>query len=71
MMRYAAENFSLREEVRVLRAMESVKSAQEMAEQCTAELEASFQTQLEDSKPNKDNGGKVAVCSAILEYVVV
>ncbi|XP_063040625.1 kinesin-like protein KIF15 isoform X2 [Engraulis encrasicolus] len=65
MMRYAAENFSLREEVRVLRAMESVKSAQEMAEQCTAELEASFQTQLEDSKPNKDNGVSVCVCVPI------
>ncbi|KAL2098945.1 hypothetical protein ACEWY4_005425 [Coilia grayii] len=56
MMRFAAENFSLREEVRVLRAMDSVKSAQEMAEQCTAELEATFQTTLEASKPIRDTG---------------
>ncbi|KAI4885619.1 hypothetical protein NFI96_019061, partial [Prochilodus magdalenae] len=51
MMMYAAENSSLREEVRALRALESVKSAQELVSQSAAELEQAFQelTQTEES----------------------
>lgn len=58
MMRYAAENFSLREEVRSLRALDSVKSARLAAEQCTAELEEAFQKVAESEKPARDTSGK-------------
>lgn len=54
MMRYAAENFSLREEVRSLRALDSVKSARLTAEQCTTELEQAFQKVVESEKPTRD-----------------
>uniref|UniRef100_A0AAR2J7J3 Kinesin-like protein n=1 Tax=Pygocentrus nattereri TaxID=42514 RepID=A0AAR2J7J3_PYGNA len=43
MMWYAAENYSLKEEVRALQALESVKSAQEAVSQSAAELENAFQ----------------------------
>lgn len=58
MMRYAAENFSLREEVRSLRALDSVKSARLTAEQCTTELEQAFQKVVESEKPTRDTSGK-------------
>ncbi|XP_062378066.1 kinesin-like protein KIF15 [Sardina pilchardus] len=54
MMRYAAENFSLREEVRALRALDSVKTARVAAEQCTTELEEAFHKVAESEKPNRD-----------------
>uniref|UniRef100_A0A8C7RE03 Kinesin motor domain-containing protein n=1 Tax=Oncorhynchus mykiss TaxID=8022 RepID=A0A8C7RE03_ONCMY len=47
MTRYAAENYSLREENRQLRSLESVKRAKEAAGQAAAELEEEFQRALE------------------------
>lgn len=60
MMRYAAENFSLREEVRSLRALESVRCARVAAEQCTAELQEAFQKVLESEKPSRDTSAVIA-----------
>lgn len=42
MSRYAAENYSLREENRHLRSLESVRRAEEAAGQAAAELEEAF-----------------------------
>uniref|UniRef100_A0A8C8CSL2 Kinesin motor domain-containing protein n=1 Tax=Oncorhynchus tshawytscha TaxID=74940 RepID=A0A8C8CSL2_ONCTS len=47
MTRYAAENYSLREENRQLRSLESVRRAKEAAGQAAAELEEEFQRALE------------------------
>uniref|UniRef100_A0A674E372 Kinesin family member 15 n=1 Tax=Salmo trutta TaxID=8032 RepID=A0A674E372_SALTR len=47
MTRYAAENYSLREENRQLRSHESVRRAEEAAGQAAAELEEEFQRALE------------------------
>ena len=58
MMRYQAENFSLREEVCSLRALDSVKSAQLAAEQCTTELEEAFHKLAASEKPTRDTSGK-------------
>ncbi|TST98546.1 ATP-dependent RNA helicase TDRD9 [Bagarius yarrelli] len=49
-MWYAAENCSLKEEVRVLRALESVKQAQEATTQSAAELEQAFQEVLKSEE---------------------
>ncbi|KAK1791309.1 hypothetical protein P4O66_013322, partial [Electrophorus voltai] len=46
-MWYAAENCSLRDEVRALRASEAVKSAQDASAQATAELEQALQELLQ------------------------
>ncbi|XP_031435804.1 kinesin-like protein KIF15-A [Clupea harengus] len=54
MMRYQAENFSLREEVCSLRALDSVKSAQLAAEQCTTELEEAFHNLAASEKTTRD-----------------
>lgn len=58
MMWYAAENCSLKEEVRVLKALESVKKAQEAASQSTAELEQAFQEVLKSEASTEAAGGE-------------
>ncbi|XP_071353641.1 kinesin-like protein KIF15 [Trachinotus anak] len=50
MTRYAAENFSLREENRLLRSLESVVKAEEVVAQVAAELEEAFQTAMESER---------------------
>ncbi|XP_062850951.1 kinesin-like protein KIF15 [Trichomycterus rosablanca] len=50
MMWFAAENCSLREEVRTLRTFESVKSAQKASSQNAAELEQAFHELLESEE---------------------
>lgn len=47
MTRYAAENYSLREENRLLRSLESVMKAEEISAQVSAELEEVFQKESE------------------------
>lgn len=57
MTRYAAENFTLRQENRQLRSLESVIKAEEAAATTGAELEDMFQKALEsESKINKQIG---------------
>ena len=56
MTRYAAENFSLREENRQLRSLESVVKAEEAAVQLSAELEEAFQRAAE-----KDTESKITI----------
>ncbi|XP_053476162.1 kinesin-like protein KIF15-A [Ictalurus furcatus] len=62
MMWYAAENCSLKEEVRALRALESVKHAQEGASQSAAELEQAFQEALK-SEEGVEATGAPPTCS--------
>ncbi|XP_054909204.1 kinesin-like protein KIF15-B [Poeciliopsis prolifica] len=50
MTRYAAENYSLREENRLLRSLESVIKCEEVSTQIAAELEEAFQKSLESEK---------------------
>uniref|UniRef100_A0A8C9ZD44 Kinesin family member 15 n=1 Tax=Sander lucioperca TaxID=283035 RepID=A0A8C9ZD44_SANLU len=50
MTRYAAENFSLREENRQLRSLESVVKTEEAAVQVAAELEEAFQRAMETDR---------------------
>lgn len=50
MTRYAAENYSLREENNLLRSLESVVNAEEAAAQVAAELEEAFQRAMETEK---------------------
>ncbi|KAG7238511.1 hypothetical protein INR49_030784 [Caranx melampygus] len=50
MTRYAAENFSLRQENRQLRSLESVVKAEELVGQVAAELEEAFQTAMESER---------------------
>lgn len=50
MTRYAAENYSLREENRLLRSLESLIKAEEVCGQVAAELEEAFQRELESEK---------------------
>lgn len=50
MTRYAAENYSIREENRLLRSLESLMKAEEVATQISAELEEAFQRALESEK---------------------
>ncbi|KAM7375859.1 hypothetical protein PAMP_005625 [Pampus punctatissimus] len=50
MTRYAAENYSLREENRHLRSLESVVNAEEAAVKVAAELEEAFQRAMETEK---------------------
>uniref|UniRef100_A0A8D2ZK60 Kinesin motor domain-containing protein n=1 Tax=Scophthalmus maximus TaxID=52904 RepID=A0A8D2ZK60_SCOMX len=50
MTRYAAENFSLREENRHLRSLESVVRAEEGVAQVAAELEEAFETAMESER---------------------
>lgn len=58
MMWYAAENCSLKEEVRTLRALESVKHAQEALSQSAAELEQAFQEVLKSEEGAEAVGGE-------------
>uniref|UniRef100_A0A674E3M4 Kinesin family member 15 n=1 Tax=Salmo trutta TaxID=8032 RepID=A0A674E3M4_SALTR len=60
MTRYAAENYSLREENRQLRSHESVRRAEEAAGQAAAELEEEFQRALETEW---SDGGKHRRCT--------
>ncbi|KAK0143351.1 Kinesin-like protein KIF15-A [Merluccius polli] len=53
MTRYAAENYSLREENRHLRSLESIRKAEEAAGQAAVELEEAFQLALEAPKPTE------------------
>ncbi|XP_060781115.1 kinesin-like protein KIF15 [Neoarius graeffei] len=62
MMWYAAENCSLKEEVRTLRALESVKHAQEALSQSAAELEQAFQEVLK-SEEGAEAVGAPPTCS--------
>ncbi|MCJ8731080.1 hypothetical protein PDJAM_G00191800 [Pangasius djambal] len=62
MMWYAAENCSLKEEVRALRALESVKQAQEAASQSEAELQRAFQEVLK-SEEGAEAAGAPPTCS--------
>ena len=55
MTRYAAENYSLREENRHLRSLESIRKAEEAAGQAAVELEEAFQLALEAPKPTDGN----------------
>lgn len=50
MTRYAAENYSLREENRYLRSLESVRNAEEHAAHTAAELEEAFQKAVETER---------------------
>uniref|UniRef100_A0A3Q2ZVJ2 Kinesin family member 15 n=1 Tax=Kryptolebias marmoratus TaxID=37003 RepID=A0A3Q2ZVJ2_KRYMA len=50
MTRYAAENYSLREENRLLRSLDSLMKAEEVFAQVSAELEEAFQRALESEK---------------------
>uniref|UniRef100_A0AAR2JHB9 Kinesin motor domain-containing protein n=1 Tax=Pygocentrus nattereri TaxID=42514 RepID=A0AAR2JHB9_PYGNA len=56
MMWYAAENYSLKEEVRALQALESVKSAQEAVSQSAAELENAFQELMQTEEAAEASG---------------
>uniref|UniRef100_W5UAD6 Kinesin-like protein KIF15-A n=1 Tax=Ictalurus punctatus TaxID=7998 RepID=W5UAD6_ICTPU len=62
MMWYAAENCSLKEELRALRALESVKHGQEGASQSAAELEQAFQEALK-SEEGVEATGAPPTCS--------
>lgn len=50
MTRYAAENFSLRQENRQLRSLESVVKAEEDSATIAAELEETFQRAMETER---------------------
>lgn len=50
MTRYAAENYSLREENRLLRSLESVIKCEEVSTQVAADLEEAFRKALESEK---------------------
>lgn len=50
MTRYAAENFSLREENQQLRSLEALVKAEEGLAQVAAELEEAFQTAMESER---------------------
>ena len=52
---YAAENYSLRQENRYLRSLESVTKAEEAAGQAAVELEEAFRLALEASGPTEGN----------------
>ncbi|XP_067292936.1 kinesin-like protein KIF15 isoform X2 [Pseudorasbora parva] len=56
MMRYAAENCALREEIRALRALDSVKSAVETKIQSLAALEKTFLQLLEAQRTEETKG---------------
>lgn len=58
MMWYAAENCSLKEEVRVLKALESVKHAQTGMSQSAAELEQAFLEALKSEEGAEVPGGE-------------
>jgi len=55
MTRYAAENYSLREENRHLRSLDSVRRSEEDADQAALELEEALELALEGSKPTEGN----------------
>ncbi|XP_077394978.1 kinesin-like protein KIF15 [Festucalex cinctus] len=57
MTRYAAENYSLREENRQLRSLESMRKAEEDAAQVAQELEEDFQRAMEAEKNAKTPAG--------------
>lgn len=57
MMRYAAENCALREEVRALRALDSVRSAVESKVQSLTALEKTFLQLLEAQRTEESTGG--------------
>lgn len=50
MTRYAAENFSLREENRQLHSLESMMKAKEVLAQVSSELEDAFQRAMESER---------------------
>ncbi|XP_061552601.1 kinesin-like protein KIF15 isoform X2 [Phycodurus eques] len=63
MTRYAAENYSLREENRQLRSLESVMNAEEEAAQVAHELEEDFQRAMEAEK-NAETPASALACYA-------
>uniref|UniRef100_A0A8C5CVS2 Kinesin motor domain-containing protein n=1 Tax=Gadus morhua TaxID=8049 RepID=A0A8C5CVS2_GADMO len=60
---YAAENYSLRQENRYLRSLESVTKAEEAAGQAAVELEEAFRLALEASGPTEGNQPSVSAVS--------
>lgn len=58
MMRYAAENCALREEIRALRALDSVRSAVETNVQSRTALEKTFLQLLEAQRTEETTGGE-------------
>lgn len=58
MMRYAAENCALREEIRALRALDSVRSAIETNVQSRTALEQTFLQLLEAQRTEETTGGE-------------
>ncbi|KAF7647426.1 hypothetical protein LDENG_00172690, partial [Lucifuga dentata] len=58
MTRYAAENYSLREENRHLRSLESVRKAEEDAAQTAAKLEEAFQMAMETERASELISGR-------------
>lgn len=56
MTRYAAENFSLRQENRHLRSLESVVKAEEVLAEVAAELEEAFKEAMESESKSRESG---------------
>uniref|UniRef100_A0A8D3BLL4 Kinesin-like protein n=1 Tax=Scophthalmus maximus TaxID=52904 RepID=A0A8D3BLL4_SCOMX len=67
MTRYAAENFSLREENRHLRSLESVVRAEEGVAQVAAELEEAFETAMESERASSTPAAAESVSTATME----
>uniref|UniRef100_A0A3B4H8R3 Kinesin family member 15 n=1 Tax=Pundamilia nyererei TaxID=303518 RepID=A0A3B4H8R3_9CICH len=67
MTRYAAENYSLREENRQLRSLESVVKAQEVAAQVAVEIEEAFQKAVESERPTETSVATDTTSAATIE----
>ncbi|XP_053191642.1 kinesin-like protein KIF15-B [Scomber japonicus] len=67
MTRYAAENFSLREENNQLRSLESVVNAQEAVAQISAELDEAFQSAMETENLTQIPAAPVSADTIALE----
>uniref|UniRef100_A0A7N6AB43 Kinesin-like protein n=1 Tax=Anabas testudineus TaxID=64144 RepID=A0A7N6AB43_ANATE len=70
MTRYAAENFSLREENRQLRSLESVMKAEEVLTQVSAELEEAFQRVIESERLTETAAASSTLVAADLAATV-
>ncbi|XP_075874199.1 kinesin-like protein KIF15 [Nelusetta ayraudi] len=67
MTRYAAENFTLRQENRQLRSLDSVRKAEEAAATTAAELDEMFQKAVESEKGSSNSTAADSVSAAALE----
>uniref|UniRef100_A0A3Q4BG97 Kinesin motor domain-containing protein n=1 Tax=Mola mola TaxID=94237 RepID=A0A3Q4BG97_MOLML len=65
MTRYAAENFSLRQENRQLRSLESVMKAEEAAVSIAAELDETFQRAMETERLTESASSKSVAADAV------